>query len=204
MVCIRLSKNETGLHRNSATEICRGLRELFFISKGLLSVKKYIYLPLLSLEEASSGFRFIYDPSLSPEEKLLRRQEYIKPGFDAFKEWVETQHKNILTKGAIGRALHYAVNQLPLIEPFFEDGRIHLDNNAIENKIRPLALGRKNFLFAGSHEGAKRITMMYSFFASCKEADVNPYAWMTDTLNRIGNHPINKISELLPSNFQKL
>ena len=53
---------------------------------------------------------------LSPQEKLLRRQEDIKPGFDAFKEWVETQHKNILTKGAIGRALHYAVNQLPLIE----------------------------------------------------------------------------------------
>lgn len=95
--------------------------------------------------------------------------------------------------------------QLPLIEPFFKDGRINLkNNNAIENKIQPLALGRKNFLFAGSHEGAKRIAMMYSFFASCKEADVNPNAWMTDTLNRIGNHPINKISESLPSNFQKL
>jgi len=118
---------------------------------------------------------------LSPQEKLLRRQEDIKPGFDAFKEWVETQYKNILTKGTIGGALHYAVNQLPLIEPFFEDGRIHLDNNAIENKIRPLALGRKNFLFA-----------------------VNPYAWMTHTLNRIGNHAINKLSDLLPGNFQKL
>ena len=85
---------------------------------------------------------------LSPQEKLLRRQEDIKPGFDAFREWVETQHKNVLTKGAIGRALQYAVNQLPLIDPFFEDGSIQLDNNAIENKIRPLALGRKNFLFA--------------------------------------------------------
>jgi hypothetical protein len=53
-----------------------------------------------------------------------------------------------LTKGAIGRALHYGFNQLPLIDPFFEDGRIQLDNNAIENKIRLLALGRKNFLFA--------------------------------------------------------
>jgi transposase len=100
--------------------------------------------------------------------------------------------------------LHYAIKQLPLIEPFFEDGRIHLYNNAIENKIRPLALGRKNFLFAGSHEGAKRIAMMYSFFASSKEADVKPYAWLTDTLNRIGNKSINKLSELLPSNFQKL
>jgi hypothetical protein len=94
--------------------------------------------------------------------------------------------------------------QLPPIDPFFEDGRIHLDINAIENKLRPLALGRKNFLFAGSHEGAKRIAMMYSFFASSKEADVIPYAWLTGTLNRIGNHPINKLSELLPSNFQNL
>jgi len=85
---------------------------------------------------------------LSSEEKLARRQEDIKAAFDAFKEWAETQHKNILTKGAIGGALQYDVNQLPLIDPFFEDGRIHLDNNAIENKIRPLALGRKNFLFA--------------------------------------------------------
>jgi hypothetical protein len=68
---------------------------------------------------------------LSPQEKLVRRQEDIKLGFDAFKDWAETQHKNILTKGAIGRALHYAVNQLPLIDPFLEDGRIHLDNNAI-------------------------------------------------------------------------
>ena len=109
-----------------------------------------------------------------------------------------------MTKGAIGRALHYAVNQLPLIDSFYKDGRIYLDNNAIENKIRPLALGRKNFLFAGSHVGAKRIAMMYSLFASCKEADVNPYAWMTDTLNRIGNHPVNKPAELLPNNFQKL
>jgi hypothetical protein len=72
---------------------------------------------------------------LNPQEKLLRRRKVIKPGFDAFKEWAETQHKNVLTKGAIGRALHYAVNQLTLIDP-------------MENKIRPLALGRKNFLFA--------------------------------------------------------
>jgi hypothetical protein len=76
----------------------------------------------------------IQENGLSPMEKLLRRPEDIKPGYDAFREWVETQHKNVLTKGAIGRALHYAVNQLPLIDP-------------IENKIRPLALGRKNFLF---------------------------------------------------------
>jgi len=72
---------------------------------------------------------------LSPQEKLVLCREDIKPGYDAFREWVETQHKNVLTKGAIGRALHYAVNQLTLIDP-------------MEKKIRPMALGRKNFLFA--------------------------------------------------------
>jgi len=82
------------------------------------------------------------------------RREDIKPDYDAFREWVETQHKNVFTKGAIGSTLHYAVNQLTLIEPFFEDSRIQPDNNPIENKIRPLVLGRKNFLFAGSQEGA--------------------------------------------------
>jgi transposase len=67
---------------------------------------------------------------------------------------VETQHKNVLTKRAIGRAMHFAVNQLLLIEPLFEEGRIHPDNNAIENKIRPLAL-RGNSLFSGSHGGLR-------------------------------------------------
>ena len=68
---------------------------------------------------------------LSSEEKLLRRQVDIKPGIFAFKEWVETQHKNILTNGATGKALHYELKHLPMIDPFFEDGRINLDNNAI-------------------------------------------------------------------------
>ena len=72
---------------------------------------------------------------LSPQEKMALCREDIKPGFDAFKEWAETQHKNVLTKGAIGRALHYTINQLPLVDPFFEDSRIHLVNNAIKNKI---------------------------------------------------------------------
>jgi transposase len=102
---------------------------------------------------------------LSPEEKLLRRQEDIKPGFDAFKEWVETQHKNILTKEAIGRTGHYAVNQLPLIDPFFEDGRIQLDNNAIENKIRPLGTGEEELLIYRFPRGSKEDS--YDVFLFC-------------------------------------
>jgi len=68
----------------------------------------------------------------------------------------------------------------------------------IENKIRPLALGRKNYLFAGSHKGAERAAMMNSFFGSCAANGIDPLKWLTDTLKRIKEHPIKKIDELLP------
>jgi hypothetical protein len=100
--------------------------------------------------------------------------------------------------GGIFRFFKWQINCL--LNPYLI--QLNLDNNAIENKISPLSLGRKNFLFAGSHEGAKRIAMTYFFFASCNETNVNPSAKMKYTLNRIGNHPVNKLSELLTSNFQ--
>jgi len=113
-------------------------------------------------------------------------------------EWVRTEQANNLSKGAIGKALLYAKNHLPRLEHYLRDGRIEIDNNQIENKIRPLALGRKNYLFAGSNRGAQRAAMMYSFFASCKANDINPSEWLRDVLVRIGNHPVNRLEELLP------
>lgn len=84
-----------------------------------------------------------------------------------------------------------------------EDGRIEIDNNLIENSIRPLALGRKNYLFARSHKGAQRAAMTYSFFASCKYAGVNPWEWLSDVLGRIGARPVNRLKELLPGPWTK-
>jgi transposase len=83
------------------------------------------------------------------------------------------------------------------------DGVYEIDNNIIENAIRPLALGRKNYLFAGSHDAAQRAAMMYSFFATCKVNDIEPFEWLTDVLNRIPDHKANKLNELLPSNWRK-
>ena len=118
-------------------------------------------------------------------------------------EWVAERYKCNLHKGAIGTALHYANNQLPKLESYLRDGRIEIDNNLTENSIRPLALGRKNYLFAGSHEGAQRAAMMYSFFASCKYHQINPLEWMTDVLQRIGTHPVNQLEDLLPHHWKK-
>lgn len=129
------------------------------------------------------------------------RLRYARPAYEAFLEWVNDQHRNNLRSGGIGKALLYAKNHLPRLRPYLTDGRIEIDNNRIENKIRPLALGRKNYLFAGSKEGARRAAMMYSFFASCRENEVNPREWLRDVLLRIGNHPVNRLEELLPAKW---
>ena len=78
---------------------------------------------------------------------------------------------------------------------------VELDNNLIENKIRPLALGRKNYLFAGSHDAAQRIAMMYSFFGSCKAHDINPYEWLKGILEKIPETKLSDLESLLPGNM---
>ena len=147
--------------------------------------------------------RICRDYGCTHEERLKLRQRYARPAYEALLEWVVYQHKNNLSKGGIGTALNYANNHLPRLRAYLDDGRIEIDNNQIENKIRPLALGRKNYMFAGSNKGAQRAAMMYSFFASCKEHGVNPREWLRDVLVRIGNHPVNRVEELLPGQWVK-
>ena len=76
---------------------------------------------------------------------------------------------------------------------------LEMDNNLIENKIRPLAPGRKNDLFTGCHDATQRIAMMYSFFATCKANEMNRYEWLKTTLDRMPDHPINQLDDLLPT-----
>lgn len=131
-------------------------------------------------------------------QRLAKRQEISMPIFAKLQEWVNEQLPAQLSKSLIGKALFYAKHQLAELSVYLQDGRIEIDNNGIENAIRPLALGRKNYLFAGSDQGAERAAMMYSFFAGCKSAGVNPLEWLTDVLQRISEHPINALDELLP------
>jgi transposase len=79
---------------------------------------------------------------------------------------------------------------------------IKLDNNWVENSVRPVALGRKNYLFAGSHDAAQRAAMIYSLLATCKKNNVGPTAWLTDVLAKIQDQPINRIEDLLPDKWQ--
>lgn len=144
------------------------------------------------------------EAELDAPARQSRRQQQAQPIFEQWLQWVLHEHANNLSKGPIGKALHYAKTQLPLLAVYLDDGRLEIDNNLIENAIRPLALGRKNYLFAGSHQGAQRSAMMYSFMASCKVKAINPWLWLRDVLQRIPDYPVNQLEQLLPHQWQPI
>lgn len=94
--------------------------------------------------------------------------------------------------------LQYGLNRWKNMHPYLSNGALGIDNNLVENIIRPAAIGLKNYLFAGSHDSAKRIAMIYTFFAACKHHNINPEEWLNDVLYRIQAHPINQINQLFP------
>jgi hypothetical protein len=110
--------------------------------------------------------------------------------------------QKVLPKSAKGKAITYSLQLWPRLENYLLDGKLEIDNNWIENKIRPLAIGRKNYLFAGSHESAERAGYIYSLFAMCRLEGINPEQWLTHTLANIQEHKINKIEDLLPANYK--
>jgi transposase len=102
----------------------------------------------------------------------------------------------------MGKAIGYCTNLWSSLMTYLENGDFHIDNNAIENKIRPVALGRKNYLFAGSHQGAKRTAMFYTFFACCKLNDVNPEKWLSKVWVIGDDYPCNKLQDLFPGTLE--
>jgi transposase len=131
------------------------------------------------------------------------RNLYARPIMVELEKWLKENILQITPKSAIGKAIAYTLNLWPKLVGYLEDGKYEIDNNLIENAIRPLALGRKNYLFAGSHSAAQGAAMMYSFFATCKINQVEPLAWLTDVLARIPEHKANRLHELLPQNWKK-
>jgi transposase len=132
------------------------------------------------------------------EERKAYRNEHTRPLMDALKNWLDEQSLFVTPKSPIGQAFTYAQNQWPYLYAILHDGRLELDNNLIENKIRPLALGRKNYLFAGSHDAAQRIAMMYSFLGTCAANEVNPYEWLKTTLEKIPTAKLSELHTLVP------
>jgi transposase len=135
---------------------------------------------------------------LSTDERRKIRQESILPKLNEFHIWMTEQYRQVTPKSPIGKALEYSLKRWKELCLFTTDGQLEIDNNRIENQIRPIALGRKNYLFAGSHESAQRIAMIYSLLASCKANEIDPMKWLTHVLEELPNRTVNDIEGLLP------
>lgn len=127
----------------------------------------------------------------------VRRQKSL-PILESVGKWMKEQYMQTTPKSAIGKALAYSIERWQRLSVYAHNGMLNIDNNPVENSIRPVALGRKNYLFAGSHEAAQRSAMLYSLLGTCKMHGIEPYTWLQKTLDNIASHPINRIKELLP------
>lgn len=139
---------------------------------------------------------------LNAEQRLELRLKESKPIFDQLEAWLRAEYQNVTPSSAIGKAIQYALNRWNNMTVFLTNGQIEIDNNLVENIIRPVAIGRKNYLFAGNHEAAQRTAMLYTFFSACKHHGIDPEKWLNDVLHRIHDQKISQLDELMPQNWK--
>jgi transposase len=149
---------------------------------------------LYGIEEEIRGRR--------PDERRAVRQERSRLLLDEMKPWLEQTLATLSQKSATAKAIRYVLGRWKSLTRFVDDGRIEIDNNAAERALRCVALGRKNYLFAGSDAGGERAAAIYSLVGTAKLNGHNPEAFIREVLERIADHPINRINELLPWNLK--
>jgi len=139
---------------------------------------------------------------LDHQSRYELRKQKTAPALATIKSLLENPGKTILPKNKIHEAIDYTLNHWTQLTRFLEDSRLPIDNNLCENTIRPVALGRKNWLFAGSPEGAKRMAIIYSLVATCKLNSINPYEYFLDILPKAAAYPNKNIADLSPINWK--
>lgn len=139
----------------------------------------------------------------SADRRREVRQSLARPLLDAMARWLDAQLALLPGKSDLAKALRYARSRWEALTVYVDDGRLEISNNAAENAIRPITLGRKNWLFAGSDSGGDRAAILSTLVRTAKLNGVEPEAWLRDVLGRIGDHPINRLDELLPWHWAK-
>lgn len=142
------------------------------------------------------------EKNLSAKDRHALRLDESLPIINELGKWIIETYKNTNPKSPLRTATAYCIERWDNLLAYLNDGSLEIDNNLAENAIRPIALGRKNYLFAGSHRGAERAAMFYSFFATCKKNNVNPFEWLKKVLEIIPTYKVNKLVNLLPQNLE--
>jgi transposase len=141
---------------------------------------------------------------MSSGERLLFRQEHAMPILSGIFAKLEELRSQTIPSEPLRKAVDYALNQKTALCRYLEDGRLRPDNNLAENAMRPVALGRKNWLFVGSERGGRAAALYMSLIQSCKDLDINPWEYFDDMLRRIMSYPVNRLRELLPDRWTPL
>ena len=133
-----------------------------------------------------------------PDQRQQVRQARAKPLLESLRQWLGESLTKLSRKSDTTAAIRYALSRWEALVRYGDDGRIEIDNNAAERALRAVALGRKNYLFAGSDTGGERAAAIYSLIGSAKLNGLDPEAYLREVLTRISDHPITHIEELLP------
>jgi len=139
----------------------------------------------------------------TPVERLAARRARATPILAELRAFLDETIAKMSGKSSLASAIRYAVSRWAALTRYIGDGRLEMSNNAAERAIRPLALGRKNYLFAGSDEGGRRAAIIYTLIETARLNDLDPEAWLADVIGRIADHPIKRVDELLPWNWTK-
>ena len=157
--------------------------------------------------EALQRFQSLYQveeelQDLSPDERRRIRQDKARPLADALHDWMLRCRDQVPEGSATAKALLYSLRRWEALTRYIDDGNLPIDNNWVENQIRPIALGRSNWLFAGSLRAGKRAAAVMSLLHSARINGHDPHAYLKDVLTRLPLHPNNRIEELLPHRWQ--
>lgn len=191
-----LNKSDLITHVNCHGHSRRGFKEALGNDEARARWMLDKYKELFAIEA------FALENEFSAEKRLQLRLEKSKPLIDEMKLWLDKAVLEVTPKSLIGKAIGYMLSRWAALTVFLKDGRVELSNNLVENRFRKLALGRRNWLFTKSEEGARNLAAIYSVLGTCELNGINPYDYLCDLLEKLPARNSNDIDDLLPMNWK--
>lgn len=194
--------DEFGLKNNITLIGCMAHARRYF-EKALDSNREPAAYFIKRLQEVYAVEREIKQNNIIGDEIIALRKEESLPVLNELEQWLKEKLNTVTPKSPLGTAIGYSLSRWKKLTAYTNESFLEIDNNLVENAIRPTVLGRKNYMFSGSHEGASRSAMMYSFIGSCKINGINPAEWLEDILLKISDTKLNELVSLLPNAWKK-